>query len=72
MGDSNMSYMVEPTKMHHDERTTSHGGGENTGNVSSGLQTRASISFGDSKDIRCGSKYASSETVIKAEQGEGA
>lgn len=58
--------------MHLDKTTTSQGGGENTGKVSSGLQTLASISLGDSKDIRCGSRYASSETVIKAEQGDGA
>uniref|UniRef100_A0A8W7PJH4 Uncharacterized protein n=1 Tax=Anopheles coluzzii TaxID=1518534 RepID=A0A8W7PJH4_ANOCL len=34
----------------------SNGGGEKTGNVSSGLHTRAIKSFGESKDIRCGSR----------------
>lgn len=49
------------------------GGGENTGYDSSGLCARGSSSDegGDSNEIRRGSKYASKDTVIRAEDGEG-
>lgn len=49
------------------------GGGENTGYDSSGVGARGSSSDegGDSKEIRRGSRYASRETVIRAEEGDG-
>lgn len=49
------------------------GGGENTGYDSSGLCARGnnSDSGGDSNEIRRGSKYASRDTVIRAEEGDG-
>lgn len=49
------------------------GGGENTGYDSSGLgaRGRSSDEGGDSKDIRRGSRYASSDTVMRADDGDG-
>lgn len=49
------------------------GGGENTGYDSSGLCARgfSSEDGGDSKEIRRGSKYASKETVMSADDGDG-
>lgn len=49
------------------------GGGENTGYDSSGLRARGfnSDEGGDSNDMRRGSRYASRETVMRAEDGEG-
>lgn len=44
------------------------GGGENTGYDSSGLGARASS---DSNEMRRGSRYASSDTVMSADDGEG-
>lgn len=48
------------------------GGGENTG-YDSGLVARWSNSDegGDSKDMRRGSRYASNETVMSADDGDG-
>lgn len=52
----------------------SYGGGENTGKLSSNEGARGFNSElgGEPNDMRCGSKYPSSETVISAEQGVGA
>lgn len=49
------------------------GGGENTGYDSSGLVARASSSDdgGDSNEMRRGSRYASRDTVISADDGDG-
>lgn len=49
------------------------GGGENTGYDSSGLCARGSSSdsAGDSKEILRGSRYASRDTVMRADEGEG-